>query len=244
MERQARAWTFKRLLVLHTIWKTRFMNVMQSGLPINDTQTTVRIDHYAMLILNSILDLYLEADIRIRARTDGFSFVNGIHKLLIGAITMEKSPKQLNAIFAGMEEKREKDMRAIVDAAAKERKKQYEAATAVPKFMKAPMEVTHHELAHKQLQPEIEAPLALEAEMWVRELGKEGGENFGFVAYRVSYGESEEEWAAFLDKTQEGVERGWEGVIEAANVKGRATLEWVDGRAEGISEGDLEAVRR
>lgn len=244
MERQARAWTFKHLLTLHTIWKTRFLTVMQSGRSINETQTTVRIDHFAMLILNSLQDLYLEADIRMRVVTAGFSFAKGIDKRFIGAITLEKSPQQLNATFAAVEAMREKNMRKAVEVAVREGDRKYrEGGGSTVAFMKEPMRVTHREFAHKSLQPEIEAPFPLEMETWVRELGQ-GGEKFGFMAYRVSYGESDETWAAFLAKVQESVESGWEGVIGAGAIKGNATLEWVDGHAQGIAEGDVEEVWR
>ncbi|KFY28380.1 hypothetical protein V491_00497 [Pseudogymnoascus sp. VKM F-3775] len=60
------------------------------------------------------------------------------------------------------------------------------------------MAVTHREFGHKHVQPQIDTPLALEAEGWVRELGKEEVETFGFVAYCVSYEENDDKWAAFL----------------------------------------------
>ncbi|KFY14205.1 hypothetical protein V492_02770 [Pseudogymnoascus sp. VKM F-4246] len=243
MESQARAWVFGRLLTLHTMWKTHFMDVLQCGRDINDTQTTVRIDHYAMLILNTLLDLYVDADISIRARTDGFCLAHGIDKRLVSGDTPEKSPKRLNDIYAGIEAKREADMRSILQAAVNERNRAYDATTKVPDFMKAPMAVTHREFAHKQMQPQFEVPLELEAEGWVRELARDEVETFGFVAYRVSYTESDDKWAAFLRKVEQGVEIGW-NVVGAENTKRKAMLDWVNGRTEGIAEGDLEGVQR
>ena len=244
MESQARAWVFRRLLVLYTIWKTHFLEVLQSGRPINETQTTVRIDHQAMLILNALLDLYLDADIAIRGRTDGFNFAHGVDRRLLNGDKPEISPKRLNGIYAGIEAKRVADMRSVLKAAVKEHKRAYEAETKVPDFMKAPMAITHREFGHKRLQPQFEAPLKLEAEGWVRELGGDEVEGFGFVAYRVSYKESEDDWAEFLGKVEQGVELGWEGVVGAEGMKKKATLQWVDGQAVGIAEGDLEGVQR
>jgi hypothetical protein len=244
MESQARAWVFRRLLALHTIWKTHFLEVLQSGRPINETQTTVRIDHHAMLILNALLDLYLDADIAIRGRTDGFNFAHGVDRRLLNGDTPEISPKRLNGIYAGIEAKRVADMRSVLKAAVKEHKRAYEAETKVPGFMKAPMAITHREFGHKRLQPQFEAPLALEVEGWVRELKGDEVEGFGFVAYRVSYEESEDDWAEFLGKVEQGVELGWEGVVGAEGMKKKATLHWVDGKAVGIAEGDLEGVQR
>lgn len=244
MESQARAWAFRRLLALHTICKTHFMDVLQSGHSINDTQTTVRIDHHAMLILNTLLDLYLDADISIRARTDGFNFAHGVDRRLIGGNTPEKPPKWLNGVYAGIEAKRVADMRSVVQAAVNEHKRAYEATRRVPGFMNAPMAVTHREFGYKQVQPQVEAPLLLEAEGWVRDLGRDEVETFGFVAYRVSYEESDNKWAAFLRKVERSVELGWDDVVGAENTKGKAMLHWVDGQAVGIAEGDLEGVQR
>lgn len=220
------------------------MDVLQSGHSINDTQTTVRIDHHAMLILNTLLDLYLDADISIRARTDGFNLAHGIDRRLVGVNTPEKPTKWLNDVYAGIEAKRVADMRSVLQAAVNEHKRVYEATTRVPDFMKAPMAVTHREFGHKQVQPQIEAPLALEAEGWVRELGRDEGETFGFVAYRVSYEESDDKWAAFLRRVERSVEIGWDDVVGAENTKRKAMLHWVDGQAVGIAEGDLEGVQR
>ncbi|OBT91099.1 hypothetical protein VE02_00135 [Pseudogymnoascus sp. 03VT05] len=71
MESQARAWVFQRLLALHTIWKSHFLEVLQSGHPINETQTTVRIDHHAMLILMAAPT----ASILFTALTDAYLMV-------------------------------------------------------------------------------------------------------------------------------------------------------------------------
>lgn len=220
------------------------MDVLQSGHSINDSQTTVRIDHHAMLILNTLLDLYLDADISIRARTDGFNFPDGADRRLLSGNAPEKSPKWLNGVYAGIDAKRVADMRSVLQAAVNEHKRVYEAATRVPEFMKAPMAVTHSEFGHKQVQPQIEAPLALEAEGWVRELGRDEVETFGFVAYRVSYEESDDKWAAFLRKVERSVELGWDDVVGAENTKRKAMLHWVDGQTVGIAEGDLEGVQR
>lgn len=220
------------------------MDVLQSGHSINDTQTTVRVDHHAMLILNTLLDLYLDADISIRARTDGFNFAHGVDRRLVGGDTSEKSRKRLNGVYAGIEAKRVADMRSVVQAAVNEHKRTYEAMRKVPGFMKAPMAVTHREFGYKQVQQQFEAPLPLKAEGWVRELGMDGVETFGFVAYRVSYEESDDKWAEFLTKVEQGVELGWDGVVGAESTKRKAMLHWVDGQAVGIAEGDLEGVQR
>jgi hypothetical protein len=244
MEQQARAWTFKRLLSLHTTWKTRFMEVMQSGRQINETQTTIKIDHYAMMIMNKILDIYVEADLCIRARTEGFHMAHGVDRSLAGAITGEKGPKQLNKIYGAMESKRTANMRSIIKMVIAQRQKQLRQGQPMPTFMQPVNLMTNREFGHKSLQPEFENPLPLKMESWVQDLSDEKTERFGFVVYRISYNESNKQWVEFLVKLEEGLSSGWEGVVGAENIKTKATLEWIDGRDHNIQEGDMDAVRK
>jgi hypothetical protein len=41
------------------------MGVMQSGIELNGMQMTVEIGHQAMMVINKILDIYVEADLAI-----------------------------------------------------------------------------------------------------------------------------------------------------------------------------------
>lgn len=51
----------------------------------------VKIDHQAVVFINKILDPFVEADLAVRVRADGFHMVHGIDCRL-GAISGEKSP--------------------------------------------------------------------------------------------------------------------------------------------------------
>jgi hypothetical protein len=94
------------------------------------------------------------------------------------------------------------------------------------------------------LQSELENPLEMGMEPWVRELMDEKVERFGFVIYRLSYEGSDEEWKDFLGKLEDGLGSGWEDIIGADNIRGKAMLHWIDGREKGITEGDLVAARK
>jgi hypothetical protein len=241
MEQQARAWVFKRLLSLHTIWKAHFMDVMQSGKPINETQTTIKVDHWALMVLNKILDLYVEADLSIRGRTDGFHMAHGIDRRLVDATTGKKTPKQLNKIYGQIENARVSSLRKFLRIALTQRQAQ---KAAIPPFMKPVKLMSDREFTHKGCQPEFENPLPLKMEPWIQDVHDGRTERFGFVVYRISYAESNEQWVKFLMKLEEGLNSGWAGVIGAEHAKAKATLEWVDGRQHNIPEGDMDAVRK
>lgn len=241
MEHQARAWAFKRLLSLHTIWKADFLEVMQSGTPINDTQTTIKIDHWGLMVLNKILDLYVEADICIRSQTAGFHMIHGIDRRLVDATTGKKTPKQLNKIFGQIENARVASLRKFLKLALAQRQAQKEA---MPPFMQPVRLMSDREFAHKGCQPEFENPLPLKMEPWLSDGLDSTTGKFGFVIYRISYSESNEDWIRFLMKLEEGLNSGWEGIVGAEDRKKKATLEWVDGRQHNIPEGDIDAVRK
>lgn len=67
---------------------------------------------------------------------------------------------------------------------------------------------------------------------------------WGFVAYRLWYGHSDEQWAAFLGKFGADVRNWGAGVAGAEAVRGKMEIRWVDGRDCGIAEGDVEGARK
>lgn len=74
IERHARGWVFQRLKDLYLSWKHQLTMSLTSGRQINATQQTIRIDHYLLMILNKLLDLYVEAVSCIHVRYDGLIF--------------------------------------------------------------------------------------------------------------------------------------------------------------------------
>lgn len=215
-----------------------------SGREINETQKTIKIDHYALMILNKLLAIYTDADIFIRTRTDGFAMAEGIDRRLAGAISLDKTPEQLNKIYGGLEKKRVADLKKMIEVTVAAHTKTRRASPEkFPPFLEECSAMRDRELALIFLMKEIENPLPLGEESWVRHLVDEKVERFGFVVYRNTYSETDEEWAAFRSKLEEGLESGWDGVLGAESVKGNATLYWIDGRNENIPEGDVDGVR-
>jgi hypothetical protein len=103
----------------------------------------------------------------------------------------------------------------------------------------------------RELRGEAEA---VQEEMWVgglRRSMESPGEGrppvykrWGFVAYRLWYGHSDEQWAMFLRRFEADVNSWGEGVAGAEAVKEKMEIRWVDGRECGIAEGDVEGARK
>lgn len=110
-------------------------------------------------------------------------------------------------------------------------------------FMKEPEELTNREFAYKDCFNEINNPKSLQRETWVTKLANPNVGRFGFVVYRLSYSEDEEAWNTFKTVFMNGLTSGWQGVIGAPGIRGKEQLYWIDGRAEKIPEGDVEAAR-
>jgi hypothetical protein len=66
------------------------MGVMQSGIELNGMQMTVEIGHQAMMVINKILDIYVEADLAIWVRTDEFHMAHGIDLRLVVRLAARK----------------------------------------------------------------------------------------------------------------------------------------------------------
>jgi hypothetical protein len=241
MEKQNRSWVFTHLKTLHQVWKNRFLAKLQSGRIINDHQQTILIDHYAMMIMNKMQDLYIDADLYIRKRMDGFILPEGINAQLSN---VQADKKELNRIYAQIEGQRIATLKRALQEVINARVNQRHVVAPAPDFMEAPGMVTDREWGHKSLQPQIENPLAREMETWLMNQMDEKIERFGFVIYRLSYKETDAEWKSFITKLEVGINSGWEGVVGADQIKRKATLHWIDGREEKILEGDMTAARQ
>lgn len=244
MEHQARAWVFKRLGILFPIWKARFMYPLEHTRQINATQDAIRIDHWSIMILNKLLDLYAEAEIYIRFRTDGFAMTQGIHQDLIGAITLEQTEEELYTIYEGMEIARVSALEAIIATGQAARTNRRHVGAPMPWFMEAPSLIFDREISMRHLSREMDNPLPLRVQAWVQALADDQSESFGFVVYQNSYSQSESEWKNFVEIADASLNSGWEGVLDPTNVKRKAKLHWVNGKSEGIPEDNLEAVRK
>lgn len=220
------------------------MSVMQSGTELNETQMTIKIDHQALMILNKLLDLYTEADFGIRLPTNGLSLDKGIDRRLASAIDGKTPAERLNKIYGRIENNRISLLKRHLNRELAQKEREWRQKQPTPSFMKPVARMSCREFAHKSCQPEFEQPRPLKAESWVEDVKHGSIKRFGFVIYRVSYVQSDEEWIDFLGRLEAGLTSIWDGLVEADAVKKKATLEWIDGRNLKIAENDLESVRK
>ena len=96
----------------------------------------------------------------------------------------------------------------------------------------------------RSLMGEMDNPLSLVMESWVQSLADQNAERFGFVIYRTTHEQSEQEWKTFVETLEAALNDGWEGVLDPENIKPKATLHWIDGKEKSIPEGDIDAVRQ
>ncbi len=243
MQHQNRAWVFTHLKTLHAVWKTQFVATLTSGREVDSHRVTIKIDHMAMMIMNKLQDIYINADLYLRPRTDGFITADMVVHPALANIADDK--RTLNEAYRKLETQRQEGFRAAIKQVLDMRVAATSTAAGLQEaFMAAPNLLVNREFAHKSLQPEIEEPLTREVEPWVCELSGAEVERFGFVAYRLVYKENEEEWKKYLEKMRDGLGSGWEGVVGANGVRSKARLHWVDGSKEGIAEGDVEGARQ
>ncbi|CZR53600.1 uncharacterized protein PAC_03480 [Phialocephala subalpina] len=242
MQIQSRSWLYTHLKTLQKIWKDRFVAVMSSGRIISETHGTIRIDHYAMLILNKIQDMYLDADIYVRQRTEGF--ITADRRIDPRLANIEAPKAQLNAAYAGIFAEMEGTMRGVLAQVMEDRKRERQRVMPGPDFMEAPSLLIDREFCHKSLSYEIDNPIARQTEGWVKAQMDDKVEAFGFVIYRLAYGQSEEQWQGLVKSIEEGINSGWEGILDGSKIRGKATLHWIDGREEMIAEGNLDGARK
>lgn len=240
MEKQARAWVFQHLRGLFDSWKTHFTTNFQSGRIISETHQTIKIDHYAMMIMNKMLDMFMDADVFIHPRMDGLMVPPGVNP----AFNLDAGKEELNRVYDNIETQRTNMTRAMMRMNISARTAFRHRATSFPDFLEPSAIMFDRDIGHGAAQPEIVNPPEIQMEKWVRDQTDSKVVRFGFVVYRLSYSESNEEWAEFLVKFKEGLHSGWEGVVGAEEIKSKAQLGLIDGRGLGIPEGDLAAARR
>lgn len=171
--------------------------------------------------------------------------IEGIDQRLVGALTLEKSVQELNAISAQIENGRQTGLRLLLTNAFRNRVAQRRAIPQqFPAFMESSSLMTDREFSMKSLMREITQPIPLKVEDWVQSLASDEIESFGLVIYKNTYKPTNPEWDMFLAQLDEGLNSGWEGVLDPENAKRKANLHWIDGEKESIPEDDIAAVRR
>ncbi|KAH8424957.1 uncharacterized protein LDX57_002703 [Aspergillus melleus] len=69
-------------------------------------------------------------------------------------------------------------------------------------------------------------------------------ESDGLVIYRITYGQTDEEWSGFLQKFEAHVDDWGRGHTGSSFMKPYLKLHWFDGELLGIPEGDVMAARK
>ncbi|PVH98327.1 hypothetical protein DM02DRAFT_615896 [Periconia macrospinosa] len=67
---------------------------------------------------------------------------------------------------------------------------------------------------------------------------------WGFVCYRLTYNQTDEEWATFQKKFEADVFRSGKWIEGYDSIADMAGIEYVDGRDFAITEGDIEAAKK
>ncbi|KAJ5561586.1 hypothetical protein N7461_000347 [Penicillium sp. DV-2018c] len=66
---------------------------------------------------------------------------------------------------------------------------------------------------------------------------------YGFVVYRLTYGQTECEWDNFVQKLEANVSDWGKGQTGSSAIKGHLKLHWLDGKELDIAEGDIDAAK-
>lgn len=107
--------------------------------------------------------------------------------------------------------------------------------------------------AQDELREEIRKPFTLgksppqwivDLKSQVLETEKDSVRGWGFVVYRLTYTQTDEEWSAFKQRFQADAANWGEDMTGAGSIKDMATLKWMDGREHTISEGDVSAATK
>jgi len=202
------------------------MSKFASGRQISETQGTIIIDHYALMILNKLQAMYIDADFVIHTRREGFIFLG---KMMADQIYLSDDKEGALRVYAQHEAERMQYARNALTMNTVQRTTERRQNNPTPDFMEGiSLCVIDREWAHKAFSPEIENPLPLKMETWVHDLTEQRNDSFGFVIYRNSYEGTTGEWEAFKAKLEAGLESGWEGMVGVENVKSKATLHWIE----------------
>lgn len=153
--------------------------------------------------------------------------------------------EERNRIYSHIEQQRMAYLNTSLNDVLTQQVAARHAQGAFPEFLEQFCLISDRTVVYKTLQPHIENPPALSPETWVRDLSEDAIERFGFVIYRLSYTETDDEWDAIRTRLETALDSVWDGIVGSDNIKHKAVLQWVDGRdADNIPEGNLDAARQ
>lgn len=109
-------------------------------------------------------------------------------------------------------------------------------------------QIEAQEMLRRQMAAQITVPLS--AEGWIlfekMQMDQEsfGFKHWGFVIYRITYDQSEEEWDEFMRILQADVDNWGDGIMGAETIKSSSQLKWIDGRDVGIAEDSFKEAEK
>jgi hypothetical protein len=110
----------------------------------------------------------------------------------------------------------------------------------------------NHAEIRRDLRGELEAPgeehwitiLKEHMEFYLKNGKDKKTHRWGFVCYRLTYDQSEEEWANFRKKFEADVFKSGQWIEGYDTIADMAGIEYVDGRDFGIEESDIDAAKQ
>ena len=105
-------------------------------------------------------------------------------------------------------------------------------------------------VAQKQIQRELRGnTLDIKIpEPWISALQREDGaeptREYSITIYRLTYGQSDSDWAEFVAKLEKDMSNWGEGQIGSDSIKHKLKLQWIDGNGFGFAEDDVAAAKR
>lgn len=171
-----------------------------------------------------MLDIMIDADIYIGVHPMGLMLPRPINAQGDVAVALEQgfedlmAPKAtLDAVFARYENERiSKKKRELQDIINQKERERANINVPFPEFMRAPTAMLDRQIAFVTLRGRNNDPGKWRAEPWVVRLEDPNTEKFGYVIYRLSYDQTDEEWAAFLEQLKQGIGSVWDGVTVSA----------------------------
>lgn len=214
------------------------MATLVSGRVLSSTHGTVKVNHLAKGRFNLLVDLTKRANVIISIPISGFKNLHSFGSSQ--SLSENDANARFERLWADWEDRSERAFIGQVDRRTRDREQQQR----FPYFLEELLVAFDREFALVDLQSEIGAPAPFQEESWVANLkGGAGILDFWYIAYRLSYGETDKEWAEVVRNLEQGM-NVWDDVVGGVDVKNKATIHWIDGREEEIPEGEIDVARR
>jgi hypothetical protein len=99
------------------------------------------------------------------------------------------------------------------------------------------------EMRGEPIEPMPKEPWIMNDLARVKTDASQDTKGYGFVIYRLTYGQNDQEWTAFREKVEAHISDWGRGQTGSSALKPHLKLHWRDGKDLGIPEDDLEAAK-